>query len=207
MNNGSLTVDASRNQSALVSNLARDKILDIIADRDTFSSPKDASRGQIIIGVGTVGFLSDVIFPRGNFTDMLLTIKSSEELGILDSGFVEDFDGVDGFMTLRRLSDGLRVSYPAIAVPGETPGIANDVFRITVPLAPIVNGLYELDGRVRDLVGNHTIFGTFASPAGDEDITTLTLEVVDGFTLQYTQVVNSLTARPILEVIGAERAK
>ncbi|MCK5643218.1 MAG: hypothetical protein KAJ19_20585 [Gammaproteobacteria bacterium] len=166
----------------------------------------DAIRSQVTIGVGTAGYQVDVVFPRGTFTNMLLTIKSSEELGILDSDYVEDYDGVDGFMTLKRLSDSQRVSYPTVAVPDETPGIPNDVWRITVPLASIDNGFYELEGRVRDIAGNYTIFGAVANPIGGEDITTLTLEVIDGFAVQYTYQTSSVTVRPTLEVIGAERA-
>lgn len=166
----------------------------------------EAVRSQVTIGVGTVGYDTDVVFPRGNYTNMLLTIKSSEELGVLDSGYVEDYDGVDGFMTLRRLSDSLRVSYPAVAVPDETPQIPNDVWRISIPLASINNEFYELEGRVRDIVGNYTIFGAVANPIGGEEITTLTLEVVDGFAVQYTQIIGPFTVRPVLEVIGAERA-
>lgn len=166
----------------------------------------DAIRSQITIGVGSVGYDKDIVFPRGVFTNMLLTIKSSEELGVLDSGYVEDYDGVDGYMTLKRLSDSLRVSYPAVAVPDETPQIPNDVWRISIPLASIDNGFYELEGRVRDIVGNHTIFGAVANPIGDERVTTLTLEVVDGFAVQYTYETESVSIRPTLEVIGAERA-
>lgn len=164
-----------------------------------------ASRRQVTIGVGTVGYNVDVVFPRSNYTDMLLTIKSSEELGILDTAFVEDYDGVDGFMTLKRLSDSLRVSHAAVAVPIETPATDNDVWRITVPMASVVNGFYELEGRVRDIVGNHTIFGSVAVPLGGEDIVTLTLEIVDGNAVQYSQETSSVSARQILTVIGAER--
>lgn len=178
---------------------------DIIVNAERVSDVIAAVRPQITIGIGTVGFDVDIVFPRGSFTNMLLTIKSSEELGILDTAFVEDFDGVDGFMTLKRLSDDQRVSYAAVAVVDETPGIDNDVWRITVPLVSVVNGLYELEGRVRDLVGNHTIFGSVATPLGGEDITTLTLEIVDGNAIQYTQQTNSVTARQVLAVIGAER--
>ena len=165
-----------------------------------------AVRSQVTIGVGTVGYSSDLVFPRGNYTNMLLTLKSSEELGVLDSHYVEDYDGVDGYMTLKRLSDSLRVSYPAVAVPDETPAIPNDVFRITVPLASTINGFYELEGRVRDLIGNYTIFGSVAVPIGGEDITTLTLEVVDGFAVQYTYQTSSVSVRPVLTVIDVARA-
>lgn len=165
-----------------------------------------ALRSQVTIGVGTVGYQVDVVFPRGAFTNMLLTIKSSEELGILDTDYVEDYDAVDGYMTLKRLSDSQRTSYPTVAVPDETPGIDNDVWRITVPLASIDNGFYELEGRVRDIVGNYTIFGSVALPYGGENYTTLTLEVVDGFAVQYTYQTSSVIVRPVLDVIGAERA-
>lgn len=166
----------------------------------------EAIRTQVTIGVGSIGYDTDIVFPRGVFSDMLLTIKSSEELGVLDSAYVEDYDGVDGYMTLKRLSDSLRVSYPAIAVPDETPQIPNDVWRITIPLSSIDNGFYELEGRVRDLVGNYTIFGAVANPIGGERTTTLTLEVVDGFAVQYTYQTESVSVRAILEVIGAERS-
>ena len=195
-----MNVDASRISEAVdISRL----VLSIESVRDSIEVI--ASRRQITIGVGTVGYDVDIVFPRSNFTDMLLTIKSSEELGILDTAFVEDYDGADGFMTLRRLSDSLRVSYPAIAIPDETPAIDNDVWRITVPMVSTINGFYELEGRVRDIVGNHTIFGAVANPFGDEDLVTLTLEIVDGNAVQYTQETSSVTARQILTIINAER--
>lgn len=178
----------------------------MIVNADRTADVIKAIRPQITVGIGTVGYDTDIVFPRSSYTNMLLTIKSNEELGILDSDFVEDFDGIDGFMTLKRLSDDLRVSYAAVAVPTETPQIDNDVFRITVPLATTDNGFYELEGRVRDLIGNHTIFGSVASPIGDEDITTLTLEIVDGEAIQYTYIIGAVTARPVIEIILAERA-
>jgi len=158
----------------------------------------DASRPIITIGVGSVGYSRDITFARANFTNMLLTIKSSEELGILDTDYVQDYDGNDGFFTLKRLSDNLRLSYPCIAVPNETPSIDNDVWRITVPLVGVVNQTYELEGRVRDIIGNHTIFGAVASPIGGEDLTTLTLQVVEGYAIQYVQSTNNASARAAL---------
>lgn len=164
-----------------------------------------AARAQNTIEPGTTGYLTDVVFPRDNYTNMLLTIKSSEELGILDTEYIQDYDSIDGFFTLKRLSDGVRTSYPAVAVPDETPSVDNDVWRITVPLATITNGFYELEGRVRDLIGNHTIFGAVASPIGGERVTTLTLEVYAGFAREYIHQTGSVTVRPVLEVIRAER--
>ncbi len=177
----------------------------IITAASRSSEVIEAIRTQVTVGVGSIGYDVDIVFPRGAFTNMLLTIKSSEELGILDSAYVEDYDGLDGYMTLKRLSDSQRVSFPAVAVVGETPAIPNDVWRITVPLASVVNGFYELEGRVRDLTGNHTIFGSVATPIGGEGITTLTLEIVDGFAVQYTYQTASVSVRPTLDIVEAER--
>ena len=164
-----------------------------------------ADRKQVTVGVGTAGYQTDVVFPRGSFTNMQLRIKSNEELGILDSDYIEDYDGVDGYVTLKRVSDGARVSYPATPLPGETPGINNDVFQITVPLASLNNEVYELEGRVRDIIGNYTVFGSVASPRGDEDLTSLTIEIVDGFSVQYVHNVKFASIRPTLDVILVER--
>jgi len=168
----------------------------------------DASRPTITVGVGSSSaYTTDIAFARGNFTSAQISIKASEELGLLDTDYVEDYDGVDGYMTLRRLSDDLRVSFPAVAVPAETPDVDNDVWRITVPLASVNNEPYELEGRVRDIIGNYTIFGSVATPIGGEDIESLSIQFIEGFALQYTQLVGSVSVRAILEVIGAERAE
>lgn len=178
-----------------------------ISHVDRVSEMVLAERDQTSVGTGTVGYGSDVVFPRGSFTNMQLRIKSSEELGILDSGYVEDYDGVDGYVTLRRVSNDDRTSYPAIALPGETPGIDNDVFQITVPLSSVLNEQYVLEGRVRDLIGNYTIFGAVATPIGGEDVTALTIEIVDGFSVRYVYETEMFSIRPTLEVVLVERGK
>ena len=166
----------------------------------------DVDRQQAILGVGTTGYQSDVVFPRGNFTNMLLRIKSNEELGILDSDYIEDYFGTDGYLTLRRLSNNDRVSYPVTPLPAETPAIGNDVFQITVPLSSLLNEVYAVEGRVRDIVDNYTIIGAVQTPIGGEDLSALTVEIVDGFSIQYTHRIGAFTLRPAQIVDIAERA-
>lgn len=166
----------------------------------------DVDRKQAVLGVGTTGYQSDVVFPRGNFTNMQLRIKSNEELGILDSDYVEDYFGTDGFLTLRRLSNNDRVSYPVTALPAETPAIDNDVFQITVPLSSLLNEVYAVEGRVKDIVDNYTIIGAVQTPIGGEGLSSLTVEIVDGFSIQYVHRIGAYTLRPAQQVDIAERA-
>lgn len=166
----------------------------------------DVDRKQAILGVGTSGFRTDIVFPRGNFTNLLLSVRSNEELGILDSDYIEDYDGTDGYITLKRLYDGNRVSYPAVALPAETPAIDNDVFQATISLSSLENTVYEVEGRVRDVIGNYTIFGSVANPIGGENITTLTVEIIDGFSVSYVHNVGPVSLRAARIVDIAERA-
>lgn len=168
-----------------------------------FSTLIDIPRATATEGFGTSGYQANVVFPRGTFTSMVLTIKSNEELGILDSGYVEDYFGVDGFMTVRRVSDGFRDSIPMVPVPEETPAINNDVFRGTLDLTTMPNGFYELEGRVRDIMGNYTIFGAVQTPIGGENVTTLTLEIIDGFAARYVHNLPTVTVRPQVNVIAS----
>jgi len=167
--------------------------MDVSVQRSSLSI--DVDRQQTVLGVGTTGYRTDIVFPRGNHTNVLIWIKSNEALGILDTGYIEDYDGIDGYVTLKKISDGSRVSYPVVALPDETPGIDNDMFQITVPLSSLENTVYEVEGRVRDTVGNYTIFGEVSAPIGNEDQTTLTVQIVDGFSISYVHVVGSITVR------------
>ena len=155
----------------------------------------DVDRKQTVLGVGTTGYRTDIIFPRGNHTNVLLWIKSNEALGVLDTGYIEDYFGTDGYITLKKISDGTRVSYPVIALPDETPGIDNDMFQVTIALSSLENTTYEVEGRVRDIIGNYTIFGAVDTPIGGEDITTLTMQIVEGYATSYVYEIGSIAVR------------
>lgn len=189
-------------ESTVAEVLRQERILALTRSPD----PIDVMRSSSTEGFGTAGYQNLVVFPRASFNNVVLTIKSNEELGILDSDYVEDYFGVDGFMTVRRLSDDFRDSIPMIPVPEETPGINNDVFRGTFDISSMPNGFYELEGRVRDIMGNYTIFGAVQNPIGGENVTTLTLQIVDGFAARYVYNLPAVTVRPSVSVdtVGRE---
>ena len=155
----------------------------------------NVDRQQTVLGVGTTGYRTDIIFPRGNHTNVLLWIKSNEALGVLDTSYIEEYFGTDGYITLKTISDDTRVSYPVIALPDETPVIDNDMFQATISLSSLENTTYEVEGRVRDIIGNYTIFGAVDTPIGGEDITTLTMQIVDGYATSYVHEIGSIAVR------------
>ena len=121
-----------------------------------------------------------MIFYRANHTTLWLTIESNEALGILDSDYVEDYNGADGQMTLHHV--GSDTDYPLVmaAVPDQTPSIDHDVFKGPIELVGLPSGDYEVRGRVRDLTGNYTILSAFLSPMGSESVQPIVLTIAEG---------------------------
>ena len=110
-----------------------------------------------------------LIFYRSLYHYLVLTLKSGESLGILDTEFLEDYNGQDGQVTLKNVATGVRTSVLVTSVPLDTPGVDNDVFKAVVPLTLFpLNGLYYLEGRCRDIAGNYTILTAVANPLGTE---------------------------------------
>lgn len=113
-------------------------------------------------------------FYRGTYTQLTITITSNEVLGILDTDYVEDYYGVDGQITLYHPASGVRYPILMTAIIPETQ------FRGYFSLATAPLGRYEVQGRVRDKVGNYTVIGAFNSdPVWDA--VQLELEIKDGF--------------------------
>lgn len=119
-------------------------------------------------------------FYRGSFTTLIMDLPSNEALGLLDTGYLEDYNGVDGQLTLHHVDTTTDYSLTVTAVPAETPSVDNDYFRGSFTLAGKPNGVYQIRGRCRDTVGNVTILNSIASPAGGEDVRTLTLTILAG---------------------------
>jgi hypothetical protein len=115
-------------------------------------------------------------FYRGPFTELWITLRSDEVLGVLDSDYLEDYFGADGQVTLRY-QDGTFYTVLMNEVTEETPGVAHDVFTGPVDLSTIPDGIYTIQGRVRDVVGNYTILDEVETPLGDERIINLTFTV------------------------------
>ncbi|MEZ0137380.1 MAG: hypothetical protein AB9Q17_02395 [Candidatus Reddybacter sp.] len=118
---------------------------------------------------------------RGGKTTLWLTLQSSEELGILDTDYIEDYFGNDGQVSLYHISTTTHYAMTMIAQPGETPSVDNDVFKGSYLFSLLPDGDYEIRGRVRDVVGNHTILSAFQTPAGGEGVQALGLTIADGF--------------------------
>lgn len=118
-------------------------------------------------------------FNRGNFTQLWIKLTSDEPLGVLDTDYLEDYFGNDGFITLFHIGTETNYQVSMLAVPGETPGVDNDVFSgVYSPLSLLPNGAYELRFRCRDPYGNYTISNSVLSPFGDERVLALSLTLV-----------------------------
>lgn len=110
-----------------------------------------------------------MIFRRYQYSSIVITLTSDEPLGILDSEFIEDASGLDGYLTLLHLTSNQHWQMPMTALPLETPGTASDVFTGSLVLSSLPDGAYQVLGRVRDLAGNHTTLTAGSNP-GDRVI-------------------------------------
>lgn len=119
-------------------------------------------------------------FNRSGYTELWITLSSNEVLGILDSGYLEDYDGTDGQVSLYHAATSTRLAVPMNELTEETPGIPHDVFSGFVTLAGLSDGLWAVQGRVRDVAGNYTILGAVANPLGGEQVIALEIEVTGG---------------------------
>jgi len=136
---------------------------------------------------------------RGGMTTLWLTLQSNEQLGILDTGYIEDYYGNDGQVSLYHI--GTDTHYPVVMVaqPAQTPGVDNDVFTGSYLFSLLPDGDYEIRGRVRDVVGNYTILSAFQNPAGGEGVQALGLTIADGFGTIYV-----ISAGPLLIRTGID---
>lgn len=121
-----------------------------------------------------------MIVYRTQGDDLEITLQSDEELGILDTGYVEDFDGVDGQVSLFHVLSSTRYPLVMNEVLAETPLVDHDVFLGTTPLAPLPDGIYQVQGRVRDVYFNYSILSDFSAPVGGENVVLLEFEIRDG---------------------------
>lgn len=153
-------------------------------------------------------------FYRGNYTNVIIVVRSNEELAILDSDYIEDYNGVDGQVSLYHIATDSRYPVPVVGIPSMTPTVPNDYFRGTYPLASLPNGDYQLQFRVRDIGGNYVISGAVSAPIGTESISTLTMTILPGTGMIYVVDVGPLllrgsynvdARREELHVIGVDR--
>jgi hypothetical protein len=120
-----------------------------------------------------------MIFLRQAYTELWITLTSNEVLGILDSDYLEDYYGTDGQITLHNLTTGERIPVLMTEVFTTTPEIPHDVFTGFIELAPLTNGEYQIEGRVKDVFNHHTIIGEVQNPFGSERIISLPLTITE----------------------------
>jgi hypothetical protein len=115
------------------------------------------------------------LFLRGSFQELWLTLTSDEPLGLLDTGFLEDWSGQDGQVSFLHTLTEKRFPVPMTAVPA-----ASQVnFQGRIGLSALPNGLYAIQGRVRDLAGNVTVLSDYHAHAGPDRILPLGFELAD----------------------------
>ena len=117
---------------------------------------------------------------RAQFSTLWITLQSNEQLGLLDSDYLEDYYGNDGQVTLHHIDSGIDYPVLMLHVSEETPEIPFDVFRGQTSLAILPNGDYEVRGRCRDLAGNYTILSAFESPLGTEAVSAQLFNILQG---------------------------
>ena len=115
------------------------------------------------------------IFYRQNFTEIVLTLRSDSSLGLLDGGYIEDYFGIDNQLTLHNMDTNSRVALLLDEDTDVTPSIPHDAFSAVIDLSSTIDGLYRIEGRVRDTAGNYTILSDFSTPNGTEDLIMLEL--------------------------------
>lgn len=139
-------------------------------------------------------------FFRGTYAQMFIEIRSNEQLGVLDTGYVEDYNGVDGQLSLYHVESGVRYAIPMTSIVEETPDVPNDFFRGALDLSVLPNGIYRLQGRVRDVVGNYSVINAFADSSGSERIINLDLNILPGAGSRHTFAIGPVTVRGSLSV-------
>lgn len=118
-------------------------------------------------------------FYRQRYADLQILLVANKSLGVLDTDYVEDYYGVDGQVSLLK-EDGTRYPVTIVESTSTTPSVPHDAFVGWVDLRDLTDGVYEIQGRIRSIGNNYTIFGAVQSPIGGEHIQVLKFRLVKG---------------------------
>jgi hypothetical protein len=118
-----------------------------------------------------------LVFNRQNFTQLWITIEADEPLALLSTAYLQDYFGTEGQLTLRNMSDDSRIAVLMSEKTSATPSIPHDVFEGYVDLTSLPNGLYRVEGRVRDSLGHYKILSEIQSPLGTEEVNLFEIEI------------------------------
>jgi hypothetical protein len=147
-------------------------------------------------------------FFRANYTQVKITLSANESLGTPDPNYLQDYNGNDGRLSLLHAQSAIRYPLLMTEVVSETPQTPHDVFRGFFLLAGKPDGLYWLQGRLRDVAGNYTILGAFANPSGGEAIAAVGIEILtfyEGVRRPRAQV--TYRPMPTAQVVCRDRVK
>ncbi len=113
------------------------------------------------------------IFNRNGFASLVIGLQSDEGLGILDTDYIEDYNGVDAQVTIYHISS--TTSWPVVMSL-----IPTNLLRGQIALAGLPDGNYDVRGRVKDVYGNYSIISAFLNPNGSEDILIIGFTIISG---------------------------
>jgi len=107
-----------------------------------------------------------------------LTIDANEELGVIDTLYLEDYYGVDGHLTLVHQTTSQEFDIVMADVVGGG-AFAHDHYEGTRDATTMPLGSYEVRGQVRDVIGNRTIITAIQTPVGGERVISLIFDLVE----------------------------
>lgn len=110
---------------------------------------------------------------RSGYQDLILALETGEGLGVLDTGYLQDYFGVAGQLTLFHLASATAFAVPMSSLPAG--------FQGSYPFALLPNGSYEVRGRVRDTEGYYSILSSLVNPVGNEKIIPLSFDILPGY--------------------------
>ncbi len=146
-----------------------------------------------------------IVFYRSGLTELWISITSSEILGDLTGGYVEDYYGTVNQLTLFNTTTGIRTPVLMNEDTDITPGIPHDAFIGVVDLALLPNAVYRLEGRVKDTLGNFRILSEVETPLGTEQVTLYEILITDGFVTVLNPKAADVAAKIPLMSVGELR--
>lgn len=91
-------------------------------------------------------------FFRSNFAQIAIAIQTNEALGLLQTDYIEDIDGIDGQLSIVS-STGVKRSFLVSVISNELSGC---LLQGRINLSLIGDGFYSIQGYARDTLGNIT---------------------------------------------------
>ncbi len=113
------------------------------------------------------------IFNRNGFATLVVSLQSDEGLGILDTDYIEDYNGVDAQVTVYHISSA--TSWPVVMSL-----VPTNLLKGQIALAGLPDGDYDVRGRVKDTFGNYSVITAFAAPNGTEDVIIILFTILSG---------------------------